>query len=138
DGRAAVLVGGDALAAVELDADLLEAEVLDVRRAPDRDEHQVGLGGLTLAEVDRERAPLLLDLRALLAEVERDFLLLERLRELLRGVFVLLRDEPRQHLDDRHLAAERAEDRGELGADDAAAEDEEAARQLGLREEPLR
>src|SRR4051812_30756390 len=45
-GRAAVLVGGDALALVELDADLLKAEVLDGRAAPGRNEHQVALGGL--------------------------------------------------------------------------------------------
>ena len=40
-------------------------------------------------------------------------------------VVVLLRDERRQHLDDRHLAAEAPEDRGELAADDPAAEDDE-------------
>ena len=45
-GRAAVLVGGDALAPVELDADRLEPEALDERAAADGDEHQVGLDGL--------------------------------------------------------------------------------------------
>ena len=48
-------------------------------------------------------AAVLLDLRALLAELERDAALAERLGELLRGVLVLLRDQRRQHLDDRHL-----------------------------------
>ena len=62
-------------------------------------------------------------------------LLAELLRELLRRVLVLLRDQRVEHLDDRHLAAERAEDRGELAADDPAAEDDEAARHLGLREQ---
>ena len=55
DGGAAVLVGGDPLAPVELDAELLEAEALDERAAADGDEHQVGLDGLAVAEVDRQR-----------------------------------------------------------------------------------
>ena len=43
------------------------------------------------------------------------------------GVVVLLRDQAVEHLDDRDLAPERAEDRGELAADDPAAEDRRAA-----------
>src|SRR5258705_366152 len=49
-GGAAPLVRGDALALVELDADLLETETLDKRPAADRDEHQVRLHGLAVAE----------------------------------------------------------------------------------------
>ena len=60
------------------------------------------------------------------------------LRELLRGVGVLLRDQRVEHLDDRHLGAEAVEDRGELGADDAAAEDHEPVRDLRLRQQPGR
>ena len=71
DGRAAVLVGGDALALVELDAGGLEADVLDERAAADRDEHQVALHALAVTEVDGQRVALLLDLRALLAELQR-------------------------------------------------------------------
>jgi hypothetical protein len=56
-GRAAVLVGGDALALVELDADALEPEPLDERAAADGDEHQVGLDRLAVAEVDGQREP---------------------------------------------------------------------------------
>ena len=95
--------------------------------AADGDEHQVGLHRLAVAEVDGELRAVVLDLRALLAELERDAALPELLRELLRGVSVLLRDERVEHLDDRHLAAEAVEDRGELAADDAAAEDDEPA-----------
>ena len=135
DGRAAVLVGGDARALVELDAGGLEAEPLDERAAADGDEHQVGLHGLAVAEVDGELGAVVLDLRALLAEVERDAALAELLRELLARVLVLLRDQRRQHLDDRHLGAEAVEDRGELAADDAAAEDDEPPRHLLLREQ---
>ena len=120
---------------VELDARGLEPEPLDERRAPDRDEHEVGLDGLALAEVDGERGAGVLDLRARLAELEPDSPLAELLGELRRGVLVLRRDQPRQHLDDRHLGAEAGEDRRELGADDPAAEDDEALRHLGLREE---
>ena len=61
--------------------------------------------------------------------------LAELLGELLRRVGVLQRDQRRQQLDDRHLAAEAVEDGGELAADDAAAEDDEPARHLGLREQ---
>jgi anti-anti-sigma factor len=50
DGGAAVLVRGDSLARVEVDTELLEAEVLDLGRTPDGDEHQVGLHGLALAD----------------------------------------------------------------------------------------
>src|SRR5207244_10241665 len=92
-GRAAMLVGGDPLPLVELDADLFEAEVLDERPAPDRDEHQVDLHGLAFPEVDRELRAVVLDLRALLAEVELDAASAELLRELLGGVRVLLRDQ---------------------------------------------
>ena len=62
----------------------------------------------------------------------------ELLRELLGGVVVLLRDQLRQHLDDRHLGAEAAEDRRELAADDPAAEHDEPARHLRLGEQPGR
>src|SRR5207248_403444 len=71
-GRPAVLVGGDALPLVELDADLLEPEPLDERATADRDEHEVALDGLAVAEVDGEPVARLVHLRALLLEVERD------------------------------------------------------------------
>src|SRR5439155_1752664 len=72
DGRAPVLVRRDALAPVELDADLLEPETLDERAAADGDEHQVGLDGLALAEMDGELGAGVLDLRALLRELQRE------------------------------------------------------------------
>src|SRR4029079_4086915 len=111
---APVLVGGDSLAPVELDADLLETEAFDDGAAADRHEHQVCLHRLALAEVHGELRAVVLDLRALLAELERDAAPAELLRELLRRVVVLLRDERVEHLDDRRLAAEAAEDRREL------------------------
>ena len=116
----------------------LEADALDERPAADRHEHQVALDRLAVAEDHRQRVALLLDAGALLAELQRDAALAERLRELLRRIGVLLRDQRVEHLDDRHLGAEAVEDRRELGADDAAAEDHEPARDLGLREQPGR
>src|SRR5207302_1745001 len=95
------VVGLDALALVELHAGRLEADALDDRPAADRDEHQVAVDGLALAEMHGQRVALLLDLRALLAEVQRDAALAEDLRELLRRVGVLLRDQRVEHLDDR-------------------------------------
>ena len=59
----------------------------------------------------------------------------EMLRELGGRVVVLRRNQLRQHLDDRHLGAEAAEDRGELAADDAAAEHDEPAWHLRLGEQ---
>ena len=54
------------------DAGRLEPDALDERRASDRDEHEVALDRLALAEVDDEPGAGVVDLRALLAEVERD------------------------------------------------------------------
>src|ERR1022692_5192342 len=88
--------------------------------------------------MDRQLGAVVLDTRALLAEVERDAPFPELLRQLLGGVGVLLRDQRVEHLDDRHLAAEPAEDGGELAADDAAAEDDESLRHGLLREQPGR
>src|SRR5204863_2625605 len=135
-GRAAVLVGGDALPLVELDADLLEAEILHGWPAPGRDEHQVGLDGLP-AEMDAQPTAGVLDLVTGGLEVECDPALLELLRELLPRVRVLLRDQLGEHLDDRHLGAEAPEDRGELAADDSAPEDDEVPGDLRLREQAL-
>src|SRR5919198_1787708 len=137
DCRAAVFVGGDALLLVEIDADLLEAEVVDERTAAGCDEHEVAFL-LLAAVVNDESAVALLDLVALGLEVDLDAPLLELLGELLGRVVVLLRDERRKHLDDRHLAAKAPEDRGELASDDASAEDEEPFGHLGLREEARR
>src|SRR5947208_3347697 len=82
---ATVLVGGDALAPVELHADLLQPEVLDGRPAAGGHEHQIGLGRLA-AVVDDERAARVLDPVGGGLEAERDAALLELLGQLLRRV----------------------------------------------------
>src|SRR6185312_13421311 len=132
-----VLVRGDALLAVELDSDLLEPEPFDVGPAAGRDEHQVALLRLA-AEVDAEAVAGVLDLVALRLEVELDAALLELLGELLGCIVVLEGDELREHLDDRHFAAEPRERGGELATDDAAAQNDDAARHFGLREKTCR
>src|SRR4029077_5405839 len=57
------------------------------------------------------------------AQVHGDAALLEGAGQLLGGVGVLGRDQAVQHLADRDLAAEVVQDRGELDANHAAAED---------------
>src|SRR5262249_60078702 len=114
-----------------------EPDSFDERAATDGDEHEIRLHHLAVAKMNRELRAVVLHLRALLLEVERDAAPAELLRELLRRVRVLLRDERRQHLDDRHLAADALEDRRELAADDPPAEHDEPPRNVGLPEQAL-
>src|SRR3954468_15925499 len=130
-----VVVGRDACALVEFDAGLLEADFRDERAAPDADEHQVGRHALAVAVVDDELRAVVLDPRALLAQLERDAATPELLRKLLRRLRVLLRNQGVEHLDDRHLGAEALENRRELATDDPAAEDDETARHAFLGEQ---
>src|SRR5690348_5517474 len=88
--------------------------------------------------MDDELRAVVLDLRALLAELERDPAPVELLCEFLSRVRVLLRNEAVEHLDDRHLGTETLEDRCELAADDPPAEDNEAARHTVLRKQARR
>jgi hypothetical protein len=134
DVRAHPGVRADACAGIEVDAGGLQPHALGLRAAAGGDQHQVGLdralgavcrlerdGGLLLAVLNGGRPS---------AQVHRDAALLERPLELLRRVRVLHRDQPVEHLDDRHLAAPVGQDRGELDADHAAAEDGDSARHL--------
>src|SRR5207249_3356363 len=84
DSRAAMLVGHDPGTLVEVDAGGLEPEALDERCAADGDEHEIRLHGLAVPEVDGQLRAVVVDLRALLAELKRDAALRELLRELLR------------------------------------------------------
>ena len=87
-----------------------QADTLDERRAPDGDEHEVGLDRLAFAEVHIELRAVVVHLRALLAEVERD----ARLPNCFASSFVASAsswDERVEHLDDRHFGAEPLEDR---------------------------
>src|SRR5436305_847442 len=86
---ASARAGRDGGARLDPDPRRLEADPLDERAAPDRHEHQVGLHRLAVRVVDGELGAVVLHLRALLAELERDVAPPELLRELLRGVGVL-------------------------------------------------
>ena len=70
----------------------------------------------------------LLDLRHLGAGEDPDALLLEALAGERGDLLVLDGQDLRQHLDDRHLGAHRAVERGELDADGARADDEQRFR----------
>src|SRR5439155_24521922 len=78
-----------------------------------------------------------LHFRALLLEMESDPALAQLPRKLLRAIFVLGRNQLRQHLDDRHLRPEPPEDRRELAADAAAAENHEPLRYPALGQQAL-
>ena len=125
----------DACPRIERHAGSFETDPVDERRSPDGDEHEIALDRLALAEMHDEPSSGVLDLRALLAEMDDDAAPRERLPQLTRRVRILLRDERLEHLDHRHLGAEALEDRGELAADDPAAENDEAPRYLGLGEQ---
>jgi hypothetical protein len=68
-GRAPMVVGADSRSRCILDADSLEAEACDKRSPADRDEHQVGVDGLGVAELHGQFRSGVLDLRALLLEM---------------------------------------------------------------------
>ena len=131
-------VGLDSLPRIERDAGLFEADPLHGRRTADRDEHEVALDALVVPEAHVELRSGVVDLGALLAEVDDDPALRECLSELAGRVRVLLRNEALEHLDDGDVAAEALEDRRELAADDPATQDHESLRDLGLREQARR
>jgi hypothetical protein len=116
---AALVVGVDLEPALlELDAVRLEPEVLGVRGDADGHEQDLGLEGPPhrrpwlrrhhdLVAGDLGRGQLVVDERL-------DAALVERAGQLLRDLGILVRHEPGQELDDRHLGAERSIERGEL------------------------
>ncbi len=119
------------MGAVDLDAQRLEPEVLDVADDADGRDHRVELhrlglaarldmgGDLALGAVELLDHGFLHDLHALLDEG----LLGEG-----RDLGVLDRQHPVHHLDHRRLGAERVEEAGELDADGARADDQQLLR----------
>src|SRR5690606_20247600 len=105
------------------------AQAVAVGTAAHRHQHAVGHQGLLLAvALDLDLGALLALLLAqhLGAREDRDAALLERLAQLLGGVGVGGAGDLVEELDDRHLGAERVVDVGELEADGASADHEEA------------
>ena len=125
-GRAQPLVDLDP-ARRGLDAELLETEPLDVRPAAGRDEQALGLERRAVGQVelDARLDPLDPD-----AEAHVDALLAEQLRDQLAGLGMDAPEQVLAALDDRHPRAHAGEELRELGADRAAAHDDEALRHL--------
>ena len=119
------------------DAGLVVPEPVGDRAAADGDEQQVGLDGVAVLEGDRHGVAGL----GRAGELHPGLNAILRLRKdrssMLGDGLVLGGDEPGQRLDDGHLGAERAEHGGELDADDAAAEHDDARRDEVERERLL-
>src|SRR5262245_17480268 len=127
--RAVVLVDFDVLL-LQFDAEGLDSQSLGHRAAASRYQQVVGFETFGLAararRINRDHGFIHDGLRHLRAGVGGNSLLLERPRELCRDRIVLDRHQARQQLDDCHFAAEAVEDRRELHADGAAAEDHDS------------
>jgi len=128
----------DVVAFVHHHSRVLEADAPCLRAPPDRDEHQVGLdvGGVVkrrsdggVGVGDALQAP---------AGVRDDALLLDDAPELLHDTNIHAGQDLRQHLHDRHPAAEGDEQAGELAPDHPAAHDEQVLGQLLQPEYPVR
>ena len=136
--RHEMIVDLDAGADRVLDADLLEIEPLDVRRAADTDHDLVGLDRLAALQVERLRAP-----RRLRGPLDRlaardpHTVALERAEDDVRGVAILLDEDLRRDLDEMDLRAEPRERLRELAADRSRADDGEAARKRRQRKDRL-
>ena len=115
------------VALFDLQADAFRVQPGGHRAAAGRDQQIIGanLLGRPVGEldVDVDAVGVRLGAGDPGAGVARDALLAERLLELDGDRLVLDRHQPRQQLDDRHVAAEAVEDRSELDPDGAAAHD---------------
>ena len=114
-GRPQRAVDLDQPVVTELDAGLLEPEALDVGAAAGRDHQPVDLGRV-VAERQRHLVVGALDVLHLRAGVDRDVLLAEPARGDLGDVRVLGRQHAVEHLEQEHLAAQRAVRRRDLRA----------------------
>ena len=108
--------------ALELNAQALEPEARDLRRAADGHQHLLDLE-LLPAEVDHGPGTAGLDRGHLDAGLDRDPATGERPRQLLRDLFVLDRHDARERLEQSDLDAVRGEHVGELDTDRAGADD---------------
>src|SRR5215208_6414545 len=117
---------GDHEAPVQLDPDVLEAEVAGDRAAAGGHQQQLGrhLRGLALGVGHRRRDLLVGDLGILQPGLDHrgDAALLERPGQLALAVGVLQRHQAGQYLDDGHLGPHGPPERGELDPDRARAE----------------
>ena len=110
-----VLVDLDVAAALEPDG--VEPELLRARRAAERGDELLAVGGRAVVHRDAERVAGPLDLRRLAAGADVDAHLHERLGHLLAGELLLGGQQAALALDQRHLGAERAVGLRELRAE---------------------
>src|ERR1043166_9063669 len=119
-------------AAVGLYPELLQSQVLDVADHADRRDDPLdrerGFLPLGVLDLRGHAVALLVELGDLGAGHDLDALLLERLAGEGGDLGILHREYLRQHLDDGHLRAERAEERGELDADRARTDHQQRLR----------
>ena len=118
--------------ALGLHAELFQAEIFDIADDADRGDDAVDGErlGAAFAVVDGrgDAVGFLVELGHLGAGENFDALLLETLARESGDLGVLDRQDLRQHLDHRHLGAERAVERGELDADGAGADHQQRLR----------
>jgi len=131
---------GGAAALIDLDATLpgvepdhLEAEPVEAGRASDGDQQLVAGDLLAAGEPDDLASVHDGGLLGASAEMKLDALCGQRVRDQRADRRILARDQPLDHLDDRHRGAEAAQELAELDADRAAAEHHNAARQFRQR-----
>src|SRR3569833_880085 len=108
--------------ALDLDADLHQAQTVGDRATADRDEHDLGGEGLAALQRDDHAGVGVLDALVAHAQLVLDAALAERPLQALGAGLLLQRQQVGQRLHDGHLGAERAPDAGELHADHTAAE----------------
>ncbi len=105
---------------------LLEAHVGRVRSAADGHQQELGIDLLAVLERDVHARVVLRRGGEADAEAEVDLALAERALEGLRAGLVLVGDQMGECLDDRHVGSEGLPDGGELHADDATSEHDDA------------
>src|SRR4030095_3871548 len=127
DARAKLVVDHDVAALVDGDARPVEAEIVGVGTAADGEQH---VGALDLRrtvdaiDVGADRVAALGEADALRVQANLDALALDDLADSGRDVFVLATDEPRPHLDNRHLGAEATKHLTEFETNVTAADDD--------------
>ena len=138
--RPQLIVDDDAPLAVELDADRLETEIVDVRGAPGADQDLVD-GDLVLAPAHPEVQALAfvypLDTLDLGAELEAQAFAPQHGLDEGGGVLVLAAEDLRQDVEGDDLRSQAAKGLRELAADRPGADDGEAAWLLRQREHGL-
>ena len=127
-----LIVGCDVTFLVPLDASLIEAEIVGVGAAADR---QQNVGGRDAGEPSVQSTPTLISFPCFfrlthLAFRRRFMPSFRRMSWIARRyVFIFFSNEPRRHFNDRHLAAEPAEHLPKFKSDIAATDDRQVARQ---------